>query len=165
MACGISEFLPRITYVGSLNHIDPQTRTILQGELWERYGKYFHWTAKKQGKNKEPECAPSPPQLKVGDTLYGFQQRPLNLGDDGKTRQSKVLVGKSIGAHHHATGSQSKVDRFYTPRLRRLVREIYRRDYQLWELIRDEKDVVSGSDLAVKISDECRDAASRLANV
>jgi len=164
MACGISEFLPRINYVGSLNHIESQTRTILQGELWERYGKYFHWNTKKEGKNKEPECASSPPQLRVGDSLYGFQQHPLDSGENiGKTRQSQVAKSKSIGAHHHATGSQSKVDEYYTPRLRRLVKETYRRDYQLWELIRDEKDVVSGSDLALKISGECRDAASQLA--
>jgi len=179
MSCGISEFLPRISYVGSMNRIQSQTRTVLKGHLWEKYGKYFHWDPKFEAEGEEDVCATPPPKLKVGDALIGFQQRPPDLNrssscsDNGvANRQPQNEVSppaisdgrkSSAGAHHHATGSQSKLDRFYTPRLRRLVREIYRKDYQVWNLIRNESDVVSGSELAMKISGSCKAAAVHLA--
>jgi len=179
VSCGISEFLPRISYVGSMNRIQSQTRTVLKGHLWEKYGKYFHWDPKFEAEGEEDVCATPPPKLKVGDALIGFQQRPPDLNrssscsDNGvANRQPQNEVSppaisdgrkSSAGAHHHATGSQSKLDRFYTPRLRRLVREIYRKDYQVWNLIRNESDVVSGSELAMKISGSCKAAAVHLA--
>ncbi len=162
-----------------MNHIHSQTRTVLKGHLWERYGKYFHWDPKFEAEGEEDVCATPPPTLKAGDTLIGFQQRPLDfnrssscLGNGVVNRQEQIEVpssatsdgsAKSVGAHHHATGSQSKVDRFYTPRLRRLVRNIYRRDYELWNLIKNENDVVSGSEMAMKISGTCKTAAVHLA--
>lgn len=63
------------------------------------------------------------------------------------------------GANHHATGSPSKMDEFYTPWLRELVREIYRKDYELWDLVRNQDEIISGSELAMMDSSDCQKAA------
>jgi hypothetical protein len=96
-----------------------------------------------------------PPELKVGDTLFGFMQRPKQKNES----ESDAAYKHS----HHSTGSKSKFDEFYTAELRSIVEEkLYPNDVKLWRLVENETHLVSGSELAVKISESCKATAEKL---
>ncbi|KAL3784242.1 hypothetical protein HJC23_013529 [Cyclotella cryptica] len=79
-SCGLSEFLPRFSFVGSLNFIETQARIILQHVgLWNDYGKWYHWHTKKNAGGSS-RCNSAPPSLIVGQRLFGFQQTPKESG-------------------------------------------------------------------------------------
>ena len=60
---------------------------------------------------------------------------------------------------HHSTQSQSKLDEYYTEELRAIVKRLYANDYKVWNLIKDEEELVSGRELAIKLSTSCSDEA------
>ncbi|KAL7521008.1 hypothetical protein ACHAWX_005702 [Stephanocyclus meneghinianus] len=144
-SCGLSEFLPRFSFVGSLDRIEEQARALLQEVgLWDNYGKYYHRIINTDGITSGI-CSLPPPVLRVEDELFGFLQLPRETNgteESGSYRHS-----------HHSTGSQSKLDEYYTPELRSIVEEeLYQMDVKLWKLIENEENLVSGSELALKIS-------------
>jgi hypothetical protein len=153
----MSEFLPRFSYIGSLDRIEHQARKLLQEVgLWDDYGKYYH-RAMNTDKIKHGICALPPPELSIGDELLAFLQLPR---DNNETNDNG---GGEYRHSHHSTGSQSKLDEYYTPQLRSLVEnELYVMDSKLWKLIENEEDLVSGSDLAMKISGKCKRRANEL---
>lgn len=151
LSCGLSEFLPRFSYIGSLDRIERQARELLQNVgLWESHGKYYH-----QYTNADSQtCASMPPKLKVGDVLSGFLQLPKNIADRDRDNHKHS---------HHSTGSRSKLDQYYTPELRSIVEDkLYSMDLKLWKLVEHEKKLVSGSELAVRLSEQCHTRAQEL---
>lgn len=151
-SCGLSEFLPRFSFVGSLDRIEEQARALLQEVgLWDNYGKYYHRIINTDGITSGI-CSLSPPVLRVEDELFGFLQLPRETNgteESGSYRHS-----------HHSTGSQSKLDEYYTPELRSIVEEdLYQMDMKLWKLIENEENLVRGSELALKISGQCKERA------
>ena len=155
-SCGLSEFLPRFSYIGSLDKIEHQARELLQNVgLWNQYGKYYHRFANTNDA-KQGICSIEPPELKAGDRLFGFLQLPTDMD---KTNKRSSAYRHS----HHSTGSQSKIDKYYTSELKSLVEEsLYPMDVKLWNLVQGEKNLVSGSELAIKISDQCMRRAKQL---
>lgn len=152
-SCGLSEFLPRFSYIGSLDQIENQARELLQKVgLWDNYGKYYHRFSNTNGISGI--CALEPPKLKVGDELFGFLQLP---------REQNETESDAYRHSHHSTGSQSKLDKYYTPELRSIVEEkLYPMDVKLWNLVEGEQDLVSGTELALKISGQCKAKAEQL---
>lgn len=153
----MSEFLPRFSYIGSLDKIEDQARELLQKVgLWDHYGKYYHRFANTKDV-KQGICTIKPPELNTGDKLFGFLQLPMNVneideGSSGAYRHS-----------HHSTGSQSKLDSYYTSELKSLVeKKLYPMDVKLWNLVHDEDNLVSGSELATRMSDQCMRRAKEL---
>lgn len=55
----------------------------------------------------------------------------------------------------HATDSKTKMDTYYTPEMLKKVKELYKQDYKLWDLVNEEK-LHSGVELAMGLSDDCR---------
>ena len=157
-SCGMSEFLPQFSYIGSLDRIEHQVRQLLQEVgLWDDYGRYYHRAANTD-KLKHGICALPPPELSVGNELLGFLQLPR---EKNETRDNDG--GGEYRHSHHSTGSQSKLDEYYTPELRSLVEdELYAMDLKLWKLIENEEDLVGGSDLAMKISEKCKRRENQL---
>ncbi|KAK1737849.1 carbohydrate sulfotransferase [Skeletonema marinoi] len=154
--CGLSEFLPRFKFIGSLNRIEHQAKQVLQHVgLWESYGRYYH-----EEKTFIPHssCVVPPPELKVGDTLSGFQQQQHRMIEKKTTRTKDQGTMKFA---HHSTQSQSKLDKYYTEELQVIVKRLYANDYKVWNLIKDEEDLVSGSELAMKLSSTCNEKAIR----
>lgn len=118
--------------------------------LWEIYGKYYHQFTNADGQT----CASTPPKLKVGDVLSGFLQLPKNI--TGRNRDTNKHS-------RHSTGSLSKLDQYYTPELKSIVEDkLYSSDLKLWKLIEHEKELVSGSELAVRLSEQCHAQAHEL---
>lgn len=154
-SCGLSEFLPRFSYIGSLDKMENQARELLQRvDLWEKYGKFYHRFSNTNGM-KRGICALEPPPLTEGEELFGFLQLPRTGNTDGN--------GSSYRHSHHSTGSQSKIDDYYTSELKFQVEEqLYPMDMKLWRLIEDEEGLVSGSELAAKISSQCQAKAHQL---
>jgi hypothetical protein len=91
--------------------------------------------------------------LKVGDTLTGFQQQQQQ-----QTKKAITPTKDQDGVRfsYHSTQSQSKLDKYYTKELHEIVARLYANDYKVWNLIKDEEDLVSGSELAMKLSITCR---------
>ena len=153
--CGLSEFLPRFKFIGSLNRVEHQAKQILQHVgLWESYGRYYH-----EEKSFVPHssCIVPPPELKVGDMLSGFQQQQRRM-----TKKDKMVPTKEQGTMkfaHHSTQSQSKVDEYYTEELKAIVKRLYANDYKVWNLIKDEEELMSGRELAMKLSSTCNENA------
>ena len=143
------QFLPRFSFVGSLNHIDTQARIILDEiGLWETYGKWFHWHKDKITAGTS-RCNSPPPILKQGEQLFGFQQKPLS--------HSNNTLRASDTGYGHATDSRSKMAKYYTLEMLEKVKTLYEQDYKLWDLVNDEK-LHSGKDLAMRLSVQCRAA-------
>lgn len=142
----IKRFLPRFSYVGSLNYMDTQARSILnEVGLWESHGKYYHWHKDKKTAGGS-RCNSPPPNLKAGERLFGFQQNPKS--------KNNTLRASDTG-YGHATDSKTKMDRYYTPEMLKKVHRLFEQDYKLWDLVNEER-LHSGSELAVSLSDECR---------
>ena len=159
--CGLSEFLPRFKFIGSLHRVEHQAKQILQHVgLWESYGRYYH-----EEKNFVPQssCVVPSPELKVGDMLSGFQQRKqqhrMTTKKDKMMAMTKEQGTMNKKFAHHSTQSQSKLDEYYTEELRAIVKRLYANDYKVWNLIKDEEELVSGSELAIKLSTSCSDEA------
>lgn len=99
---------------------------------------------------KQGICSLAPPELHPGEELFGFLQLPREKNETDLYIHS-----------HHSTGSQSKLDEYFTPELRTIVEEqLYPMDVKLWRLVEDEEDLVSGSELATKISGQCKTKAN-----
>lgn len=145
--------MPRFRYVGSLDGIEDQARELLQKVgLWDNYGQYYHKFTDTSGM-KGGICSLEPPSLNVGEELFGFLQLP----------REKNGTAESYRHSHHSTGSQSKLDEYYTPELKSLVEEkLYPMDVKLWKLVEDKEKLVSGSELAMKISGQCKRKAHQL---
>ena len=123
--------------------------------LWESYGRYYH-DDKSLVRNS---CTIPPPELKVGDMLSGFQQQQRRRGVMGRDEGSTTGEQVTMKFAHHSTSSQSKLDQFYTEELRAIVKRLYANDYKLWNLIKDEEELMSGRDLAMKLSSTCNENA------
>ena len=146
-SCGLSEYINRFSFLGTLDKIEHQSRQLLKAVgLWEIYGKYYHWDI-----NEKDRVGIPPPQLISGDKLIGFQQRP---------RTAENETGKHS---HHSTHSRSKLSEYYTDDLLHVVKRIYSRDYELWNLLKGQPEMSSGSELAVKLSPHCAEKALLLA--
>ena len=136
--------------------METQARELLQQvKLWDNYGKYYHRFTNTDGL-KRGICALEPPSLSVGDELFGFLQLPRSDNN-----------GSSAYRHsHHSTGSQSKLDEYYTPELKSKVEELlYPMDVKLWRLVEAEEGLISGSELATKISRQCKANANQLVRI
>ena len=145
--CGLSEFLPRFKFIGSLNRVEHQAKQLLQHVgLWEPYGRYYH-DDKSLVRNS---CTIPPPELKVGDMLSGFQQQQRGRGVIGRDEGTMKFA-------YHSTSSQSKLDQYYTEELRAIVKRLYANDYKLWNLVKDEEELMSGRDMALKLSSRCNE--------
>ena len=156
--CGLSEFLPRFQFIGSLDRIGYQSKKILQHVgLWESYGRYHDSASMSEAgapTDLRNSCVVPPPRLWIGDKLSGFQQQGRrNIIKDEKKRE------ESIKFSHHSTQSQSKLDMYYTEELLDTVKRLYANDYKIWNLIKDEEELVSGSELVMKISPIFRERA------
>lgn len=116
--------------------------------LWETHGKYYHWDVESKQRNGNP-----PPKLRPGDELIGFQQLP---------RTKNTMNDTNVRHSHHSTGSQSKLQEYYTPEVLHSVKKLYQHDFELWDLIKDEESMLSGSELAVKLSEDCAKKAPTL---
>ncbi len=158
--CGLSEFLPRFKFIGSLGRIEHQSKQILQHVgLWESYGRYYHEEKSAIPDKVRSSCVVPPPELKVGDTLTGFQQQQQRNNNKKKKETAKTKDQGDMKFSHHSTQSQSKLDKYYTEELFQVVRRLYANDYKVWNLIKDEEHLVSGSELAMKLSSTCREKA------
>lgn len=155
--CGLSEFLPRFSYIGSLDKTETQSRELLEEVgLWDDFGKYYHWNVNKS-ENRGFECSLFPPELKVGEELIGFQQHPqANYGSHGNSATDT--------AYGHSTSAQSKLAKYYTPKLMETVKRLYRNDFELWDIVKSEDKFLSGSELAVKMSRQCHGRAWTMSN-
>jgi len=155
--CGLSEFLPRFSYIGSLDKAETQSRELLEEVgLWDDFGKYYHWNVNKS-ENKGFECSLFPPELKVGDTLIGFQQRP-------QAKNGSRGDSASDTAYGHSTSAQSKLVKYYTPKLMETVKRLYSHDFELWDVLKVENKFLSGSELAVKVSSQCQRRVLTMSN-
>lgn len=111
------------------------------------YHKFTNTNGMKQG-----ICSLAPPKLSIGDELLGFLQLPREKNETDAYRHS-----------HHSTGSQSKLDEYYTPELKSMVEEkLYPMDVKLWRLVENEEALVSGSELAIRLSDQCKTKANQI---
>ena len=97
--------------------------------------------------------------MKVGETLFGFQQKPPK---DGERKNESSLRASDTG-YGHATNSRSKMDTYYTPEMLAKVKRLYEHDYKLWELV-DEERLHSGEELAMSLSDDCTASAQIITN-
>lgn len=155
--CGLSEFLPRFQFIGSLERIGYQSKKILQHVgLWESYGRYYHEDSASMTEAGAPtdlrnSCVVSPPRLRIGEKLSGFQHQGRHTMKEEKKKK------ESIKFSHHSTQSQSKLDMYYTEELLDTVKRLYANDYKIWDLIKDEEELVGGSELAMKLSPMCRE--------
>jgi len=143
------QFLPRFSFVGSLNFIATQARSILKEVgLWENYGKWYHWHKDRESAG-EGRCTSLPPNVAEGEQLFGFQQKPENNAHPNNTLRA------SDTGYGHATDSRSKMDMYYTPEMLEKVKTLYEHDYKLWELI-NKDELHNGRELAMILSDECK---------
>lgn len=155
--CGLSEFLPRFKFIGSLGRIEHQSKQILQHvSLWESYGRYYHEDKNVLPAEARHSCVVPPPELEIGDMLTGFLQQQ-------QIKKKKPATAKDQDAmklfSHHSTQSQTKLDKYYTEELLEVVHRLYANDYKVWNLTKDEEDLVSGSKLAMKLSSTCKEKA------
>jgi len=164
--CGLSEFLPRFSFIGALDHIEHQSRALLQSVgLWESHGKYYHWVDDKKEMKGSGFCEVQPPKLRDGQELIGFQQRIRRDDSDSNTNNATMNYGKittevSDTIYGHSTNSRSKIDSYYnSPDLLEKVKLLYEGDYKLWNLIKDKDSLSSGVELASKLSSVCNSLA------
>ena len=76
--------------------------------------------------------------------MSGFQQRrhQHEKKDKSKRREERPSSSHVI---LHSTQSQSKLDMYYTGELLDTVKRLYAKDYKIWNLIKDEEELVSVS--------------------
>lgn len=97
-------------------------------------------------------CSLPPPVLKVGEELFGFQQKK-------KQEKSQQSLRASDTGYGHATDSKTKMSMYYTsPEMLEKVKRLYKEDYKFWDLVNEEQ-LHSGSELAMSLSEECRSNA------
>lgn len=127
-SCGIGHDITSMDFVGSLDKVGLHTKKLLDMVgLWESHGKYYQTSANMTDhKVAGPPFARYQPDPPLTDTL-GFQQ--IEQTD------------------HHAKGSQSLMEEYYTPELLAKVKYLYWMDYQLYDVLQS-TDKTSGSDIA-----------------
>lgn len=105
--------LPSMQFVGSLDRVAEHTRAILEHVgLWDSHGRHYRLTSSKV---RKPRRILPPDVSKVEAT--GFQQ------------------GQAARPDFHNTGSQTKIDKYFTPELLSRVRKLYWMDYALWDAL------------------------------
>jgi hypothetical protein len=134
MTCGLDYLLPHFDFIGNVEHVSEHTRILLDKVgMWDDYGSKFDdgLDLPKSGQL----CFVPPPDRSTGNTttVYGFNQRGPSSN------------GESV----HATGSKSKLDKYYTPELLEKVRKAYAIDYAIWDDLKrlPSDEVASGQDL------------------
>mmetsp|Transcript_6687 Transcript_6687/g.14671 ORF Transcript_6687/g.14671 Transcript_6687/m.14671 type:complete len:463 (-) Transcript_6687:82-1470(-) len=133
-SCNMSEDLPHIDYVGTLDRSAFHTKNLLERVgLWDSYGK--HYRVYNGSHSSTNPHGIHPPALH--ESRIGFMQ-------DGST-------GKS-GHHRNA---QQKIDRYYSPELMEKVRQLYWMDFELWDAVQQSDGAVRGVDIAEKLKKEC----------
>ena len=161
--CGISEELPNIDYISTLDYIAKDTKNILQKvNLWDKYGQHYR-TVKKEGKNHI--YSPPPPEpLQKGQIASGFQQ-PMKTATDNNNSNSNNMTQMTLDdptKHNH--NSKSQMNEYYTPELLDRVKKLYWMDVLLYDAIMDvakenaesSKDQIpTGKAVAMKIKSEC----------
>jgi Sulfotransferase family len=142
LTCGLDVTLPLVDFVGNFNHLAEHTRMLLERvDMWESYGKLFDDGSSSTSNNSTPSkatalgCSVPPPALSTNSSpvSWGFNQR-------GPSQEQ---------THQHSTGSQEKMDKYYTPEIMAKVRKAYDVDFALWDDLssRSVKDVPRGRDL------------------
>jgi hypothetical protein len=134
MTCGLDHLLPQFDFIGNFDHISEHTKLLLERVgLWEEFGATFDDGKDLQYSERHSTCMIPPPIRQPNETVWGFNQR----GPSG--------AGKNL----HATGSQSKLDKYYTPELLGKVRKAYALDFAVWDELKDRPidQVAAGRDL------------------
>jgi hypothetical protein len=129
LTCGLDVTLPLMDFVGNFNHLAVHTKLLLDRVgMWDTYGRFYDHESE-DGKIAD-SCEIPPPALNES-LKYGFNQRDL------------------AQVNEHATGSQTKMDMYYTPEIMAKVRKAYEVDFAIWDDIskRSLLDVAKGSDL------------------
>jgi len=152
--CGMSEKIDRFDFLGTLDHIADHTRALLEKvNLWESHGKFYRYA--KSGRTSrfsscitlyalQDEFDRTPPHLQH----VGFQQQQPSLDQSlseatgTKHASSKAFQRGAAGEDRkswdvlgHARHASKKTDEYYNPELLRRVKDLYREDYQIWNLV------------------------------
>ena len=163
--CGISEELPNIDYISTLDYIAKDTKNILQKvNLWDKYGQHYRTVKKKKGGKNHIASPPPPEPLRKGQLASGFQQ-PMKTATDNNNSNSNNMTQMTLDdptKHNH--NSKSQMNNYYTPELLDRVRKLYWMDVLLYDAIMDvakenaenSKDQIpTGKAVAMKIKSEC----------
>ena len=133
-SCNISEDLPHIDYVGTLDRSASHTKDLLERVgLWDSYGK--HYRIYNGSHSNTNSLAIRPPELH--ESRIGFMQEG------------------SAGRSGHHRNAQQKIDRYYSPALMEKVRQLYWMDFALWDAVQQAGSAVRGVDIVGKLRKEC----------
>lgn len=166
MSCGLFSNIDRFQFVGDirlvvLKHVifvcyhlmhlripiihsnspDDTQQLLSSVGLWESHGKHFiNGGIEKEGNKKLHMC--SLKSHAYNHTHHvGFQQRD--------ERQNASAANTAYG---HSKNSKSKLEKYYTPELLKVVREeLYADDYKVYKLVNEEK-LRNGKQLAMELT-------------
>ena len=145
-SCGLSENMPHMDYVGSLDRAAHHAKAILQMVgMWETYGKHYRVSERGRKKGNAAVTWPPPP-LETGEVAVGFQQLQVATNEGG-----------GMDTTGHNKNSRTKLEDYYTPELLTKVKELYWMDFALWDAIQEaEKEgIISGRDIARILNPDC----------
>ena len=147
MTCGLDAVLPKMDFIGNFRYVSEHSKLLLQRiNAWDTYGKTF---AASGGTGSMCSIKPPPPY------------DPSTIANTTGTRRRRTRVqrlppryGFNQGSgratsYSHSSGTNSKMDEYYTPELLHKVRQAYALDYAVWDEIsnRTVDDVARGIDL------------------
>ena len=117
---GLDQTFPFFDFVGNFQHVGLHSKLLLEKVgLWDQWGSTFE-SSPGHGGHGRHSCAQPPPNSSSSAHTLGFNQND-----------------PSDKAYQHSTGSQSMLERYYTPELLADVRQAYGLDYAVWDEIKD----------------------------
>ena len=142
-SCGIRESLPSFDFVGSLSQAANHTKTLLERvNLWKDYGAKYMVSATQTNFCR---ALPPDPNDDEPDSVFtgGFQQN-IKAKNDQHTRDSK-----------------SNIDVFFTFEIWKIVRRLYKHDYELWNALNgvqpeENRGWTTGRVLAERLNPDCQ---------
>lgn len=138
--CGISEQLPTIDYISTMEYIARDTKSILQRvHLWDTYGQHYRTVPKRNSVSLSNPPPPDP--LPIGASASGFQQ-PKTKKDDAITNTDTTNANNTTvvtiildDPNQHNHNSKQQMENYYTPDLVARVEKLYWMDVVLYNAI------------------------------
>jgi len=153
--CGMSEKIDRFDFLGTIDHVAEHSKALLeQVDLWESHGKFYR-NAQSKRTSRANGCM----------ALFALQdelnRRPLHLQQLGfqQIKKDERIIGDVVG---HSRGAGRRTNTYYTPELLQKVQELYRADYEVWNLVnKPNGDWVSGKDILPDLLAASKQAPSK----
>ncbi|KAL7534159.1 hypothetical protein ACHAXR_005681 [Thalassiosira sp. AJA248-18] len=145
-SCGLSERLDRFQFIGDLHNAADQTRELLgHVGLWNSHGKHFIHGGSRGIMKQAGMC----------NLMSHPANHTVHVGFQQKNEVSNASAADTV--YGHSKGSNSKMEKYFTPELLKKVREeLYADDYKLWELVNaNGKKMSKGKELVSQLSSEC----------